>query len=408
MEGKLKKGLLALLALVVCLCAAGAVYLMSPCRKPCVAPELLTVSEGEAVEPRDVAGKQVEWCMVGDSITWAGYGDYFRKYLLEEIPQLAFLGTHTAMLGYSHAGEGGNNTIKVLERIDDPQRVPDSRYYHLLIGINDSSAARSDEQVPKVARGTADRIQQIIEKMLAKPRTEKVFLGTIMPCWPGDNATDELKQRYVFRDAAGSATNVILRQEIPARFGDKVVLIEYEKPLRARDDWHRIIRLHPIPAGYKLIASIAAPVIRPCITPENREMPRFGVEVTNLWDAEKKLSAPLLPGWYVLSFRAKKPVEGRISLTLRSDASQTYKFPFRKEFNFEAKAGDRVSADFYTGAEAIDYTRAPMEIADLNGEIEDVMIEKMRPTRQPSRYGTGTFIDAQSPLSLGEKFVPAE
>ena len=408
----MKKGLLALLALAVCLGAAAVVYVMCPCRKqcgkPCAAPALLTVSEGAVIEPRDVAGKQVEWCMVGDSITWAGQGDYFRKYLLEEIPQLAFLGTHTARLGYSHAGEGGNNTFKVLDRIDDPQRVPDSRYYHLLIGINDSSAARSDEQVPKVARGTADRIQQIIEKMLAKPRTEKVFLGTIMPCWPGDNATDELKQRYVFRDAAGSATNVILREEIPARFGDKVVLIEYEKPLRARDDWHQIIRLHPIPEGYKVIAAIAAPVIRPHITPENRKMPRFGVEVTNLWNAEKKLSTPLLPGWYVLSFRAKKPVDGRISLTLRSDATQTYKFPFRKEFNLEAKEGERVGAEFYTGAEAIDYNQAPLEIADLNGEIDDIMIEKMRPTRQPSRYATGTFIDAESPLSLGEKFVPVE
>ena len=71
-------------------------------------------------------------------------------------------------------------------------------------------------------------------------------------------------------------------------------------------------------------------------------MPRFGGEVTNLWNAEKKLSTPLLPGWYVLSFRVKKPVDGRISLTLRSDATQTYKFPFRKEFSLEAKEGERV------------------------------------------------------------------
>ena len=44
----------------------------------------------------------------------------------------------------------------------------------------------------------------------------------------------------------------------------------------------------------------------------------------------------------------------------------------------------------------------------IDGEIDDIMIEKMRPTRQPSRYATGTFIDAESPLSLGEKFVPVE
>ena len=61
-----------------------------------------------AVEPRDVAGKQIEWCMIGDSITWAGNGDCFRKELLALIPELAFVGTHTAKFGYSHAGEGGN------------------------------------------------------------------------------------------------------------------------------------------------------------------------------------------------------------------------------------------------------------------------------------------------------------
>ena len=47
---------------------------------------LVTAGEAKIVKPADVAGKQIEWCMVGDSITWAGYGDYFRKYLLEEIP----------------------------------------------------------------------------------------------------------------------------------------------------------------------------------------------------------------------------------------------------------------------------------------------------------------------------------
>lgn len=367
---------------------------------------LVTAGEAKIVKPADVAGKQIEWCMVGDSITWAGYGDYFRKYLLEEIPQLAFLGTHTARLGYSHAGEGGNGTVKVLARIDDPLRIPDSRYYHLLIGVNDSGAAKRAEQVDSVARGTADRIQQIIEKMLAKPRTEKVFLGTIMPCCPDNKATDELKQRYVYRDAAAAATNVILRKEVPARFGDKVVLIEYEKPLRARADWQRIIRLHPIPEGYKVIAGIAAAVIRPAVTPENRPMAKFGVEVTNLWQAETGLSTPLLPGWYVLSFRAKQPVDGQISLTLRSFSGQTYQFPFSKDFKLKAQAGERVYVEFYTGAEAIDYTQAAMEIANLNGSIEDVMIEKMRPTRRGSRYGTGTFIDAESEMSLGEKLVP--
>jgi hypothetical protein len=48
--------------------------------------------------------QQIPICMIGDSITWAGKGDYWRKYLLELLPRLAFVGTHSAVLGYSHAG----------------------------------------------------------------------------------------------------------------------------------------------------------------------------------------------------------------------------------------------------------------------------------------------------------------
>ena len=60
---------------------------------------------------------QVPLCMIGDSITWAQEGDYWRLYLLDNLPHLAFVGTHTAVLGYSHAGEGGNGTGAVLARL---------------------------------------------------------------------------------------------------------------------------------------------------------------------------------------------------------------------------------------------------------------------------------------------------
>ena len=134
-----------------------------------------------AVEPKDVAGKQIELCMIGDSITWAQEGDYFRKHLVAKVPNLAFVGVHTAKFGYSHAGEGGNRTGNVLARLNDVNNIPDSRYYHLLIGINDSNSAKDDNTVPIIARGTADRILQIIEGLLARKCTEKVFWGTILP-----------------------------------------------------------------------------------------------------------------------------------------------------------------------------------------------------------------------------------
>ena len=35
------------------------------------------------------------------------------------------------------------------------------------------------------------------------------------------------------------------------------------------------------------------------------------------------------------------------------------------------------------------------------------MMEKMRPSRRPSLYGTGTFVDTKSLMLPGEKLVPA-
>ena len=107
-------------------------------------------------EIRRLAGNQPELCMIGDSITWAEEGDWFRRHLLAFLPEIAFAGTHSALLGYSHAGEGGNSTIGVLNRIHDRKRVPDCPYYHLLIGINDASAAKRKEDIPEIASGIAD------------------------------------------------------------------------------------------------------------------------------------------------------------------------------------------------------------------------------------------------------------
>ncbi|MBO5762420.1 MAG: SGNH/GDSL hydrolase family protein [Lentisphaeria bacterium] len=368
---------------------------------------LLAGAAVSAAEVKDVAGKQIELCMIGDSITWAGYGDAFRKELLLGMPELAFVGTHTARYGYSHAGEGGNRTQQILARLDNPERVPASRYYHVLCGINDSASARSHEQVPTVARGTADRILQIVEKLLAKPGTEKVFLGTIMPCAiVGPSATPELKERYVYRDAAGSATNKILRKEAPAKFGDKVVLIEYENPLRALEGREEIIQLHPTEDGYRIVASIAIPVLRAHTKPANETMEKFGVEVTNLWQDQEQCSKPLIPGFYVASFLVKKVSGNEITFTIRTKNSEKYKQPFKQTFTRPAKVGQRTIIAFFTGAESYGYNESPLEIVDVNGEIQDIMMEKMRPSRRGSVYGTGTFIDSTSLMSLGEKFVP--
>lgn len=331
---------------------------------------------------------QTELCMIGDSITWWGEGDAFRKELLKRLPGLAFVGTHSAKYGYSHAGEGGNNTWQILKRID---AIPDSRYYHLLVGVNDSAAAKSAAETDKVAEDTAGRIVKIVHALLAKKGTEKVFLGTIAPCVPDSNPNSD---QYQFRDLAASKTNELLRKNFATWFpGGKVVLVEYEIPLRARADWKTEIRLHPTPQGYTYLADILAPVLKAGTTPDpiQAKPGKGGVRVVNLWDEQTGKSAPLIPGHYSVSFDVKK-----------IDGKRLIFFVNGEEYDLRAEAGKRLSCVYQ--AEKV---TKPLEITFKNGEAERILVEKMRPSKQPSVYGKGSFIDTASPIRLGEKIEPA-
>ena len=360
-----------------------------------------------AVEPRDVAGKQIEWCMIGDSITWAGNGDCFRKELLALIPELAFVGTHTAKFGYSHAGEGGNTTYKVLSRIDDVSNIPNSRYYHLLIGVNDSSGTKAMSMVQDRAKPIAERILKILDKLTARPGCEKVFWGTILPCAVEGKDTPETREKFALRDATASAVNKIMRDAV-AKYGDKVVTIEYEKPLREVAGWQKLIRLHPTPEGYKIVAGIAAPYIKKHTVAANAPMDKFGVEVTNLYLARRKCTRPLIPGWYTVSFDVKKVNGGKLILNLASRSPSMYKTPLNQTVSVAAKAGERAYVNFMTGYEGYGYNQSPVTITPENGEIANIMVEKTRPSQKPSIYGVGTFVDSTSPCSLGEKLVPVK
>jgi lysophospholipase L1-like esterase len=253
-------------------------------------------------EKESLAGKQYVLCMIGDSVTWAEDGDYFRSELLKHIPNLAFAGTHTAVLGYSHAGEGGNSTKGVLQRLNDPARVPDADYYHVLIGVNDSSAAKTDSQSDAVAEAAADRIEKIVNTLLKRPCTRKVFLGAILPS-PFDMKT----RASTVRERTASVLNQKMRQSFHRRFPDgRVVWIEYEEPLRANlAVWNTPQKLrgaHPTKQGYKMVAAIAAPVLKKHMQfNAPAAVGKSGIEVVNLWKNEQNASLPLIPGWYTLS-----------------------------------------------------------------------------------------------------------
>ena len=351
-------------------------------------------------EAEYLAGRQALLCMIGDSVTWAQAGDHFRCEFLKLFPQLAFVGTHTGILGYSHAGEGGDSSRRLLTRVDDPERIPDAPYYHLLIGVNDAGGAKKDEQSEKVASATVERIVTIVNKLLQRKGTRKLFLGSILPSPFGPNGESTVRER------TGSLINAKLRRDFKKFFpSGKVVWIEYEKPLRARlNTWKKRENLrgaHPTAAGYKILASIAVPVLKREMetTAGSAGKGKIGVGVTNLWHEEKNLSAPLLPGWYILSMTLDKCSEAEFELVSQPTPA---KKQFKKRYHLKGKANSRVEVEFMTGYQGYHYDRAPFEIKLSQGSISQVQIEKMRPLKRASVYGKGHFIDTVSPCAAGE------
>ena len=348
------------------------------------------------------ADNQLTLCMIGDSVTWAQAGDYFRKELLLLIPDLAFEGTHTAALGYSHAGEGGNSSYGVLKRLNDKNSIPDAPYYHLLIGVNDASAAKVDSKSPAVAAAAVERIARIVNGLLARPTTRKVFLGSILPSPFGKNGESTVRER------TGSLINAMLRKDFKKLFPNgNVIWIEYEKPLRQElASWKKrenLIGAHPTAKGYKWIAGIAAPVMKKAMKAEKLAgKGAVGVKVVNLWQKQQAASLPLIPGWYTLSMEPEKT--GEITFTLYS-VTDKVKAQFRKSYTVNAQAGKRITVNFMTGYQNYGYTLAPFKLEFKNGSAKNIMIEKTRPLKKASRYGEGTFVDSVSPVAPGERLV---
>ncbi|MCE5238074.1 SGNH/GDSL hydrolase family protein [bacterium] len=335
---------------------------------------------------------QVPLCMIGDSITWAGEGDYWRLYLLEHLPSLAFVGTHSAVLGYSHAGEGGNSTHAVLARLND---IPDSPYYHLLIGTNDGRSpdpAKQDE----LARGCADRIVKIVQSLLAKPSVQRVFLGSILPCQTNDPN----------RDVTNSKVNAILRPQIGTLFPDgKVVWIEYEQPIRAMVNWGPMILLHPTKPGYQVVAKITADAIRAALKlPEAIAAPTVqpgaGVQVVNLWAGERT-TQPIIAGWYTMSFDVQTVGAGGGTLLLtgagEGDKQARLKFAVPAD-----SAGKRLTWNLMTGYAGYGYTTGPLTMSLTDCTLDRILLEKRRPSGLASAYGTGTYLDTTTPIRPGE------
>lgn len=362
------------------------------------APVSLTFgAEPTDAKPPASTPAQIPLCMIGDSITWAMEGDHWRANLLRRLPRLSFIGTHSAKLGYSHAGEGGNNTGQVLARLE---AIPPSQNYALLIGTNDTSVS-SEAEVPARVLQTADRITAIVTGLMHKPGTKKVFLGSILPCTSDSPA----KPGNPFRDSTNAATNVLLRQRISEGFGKgTVVWVKYEKALRALPDWPTTIRLHPTVQGYHLLGDLLAEAIIkefavPDPTSAPTPSPSTGVRVENLFDPSTGTTrAPLIAGWYTVSFdvlETTAPAPSVILHGLKSEFSHTH--PLQP-----ANTGTRISYELFTNYEGYGYTRDQLQLGANGCRIEHVLLEKRRPSAKASTYGEGNYLDTQTPPSPGE------
>ena len=337
------------------------------------------------------ASGQIPLCMIGDSITWAEFGDHWRKELLKHLPNLAFIGSHTACFGYSHAGEGGNNTSQVLARMAE---IPNCPNYNLLIGTNNNPVTEQEKVMPQ-AKKTASAIIEIVNQLLAKPETEKVFLSSLMPCY-----TDK-----PLRDVCNHETSKILRAKFAEAFPDgRVVWVEYEKPVRAIKGWEDIILLHPKPEGYAVIAEITAKAISEALQKDFHQEPirpeNSGVQVVNLIGDDNTSVCPVIAGWYTLSFKVDS-IDGKKPLVHLRGKDAALETPLNLEVKVKPST-ELIYKRFFTEAEGYGYTRDYLVLESQDCTVSEILLEKMRPSRQASIYNTGSYIDIVSPFSNGE------
>lgn len=352
----------------------------------------------------DVSGSgttppQIPLCMIGDSITWWRHGDSWRQYLLDRIPALAFVGTHTAVLGYSHAGEGGNSIDQIIARMAD---IPDCPHYHLLIGTNNNNIAKIEELEPRSQRA-AQKIEEAVNLLLQKPSVRKVFLGSILPC----------DTKNPLRDQTNAATNAILRQRFAegAFPADKVVWVEYENPVRAWPGWEPKIELHPLKEGYEFLADILAEAIRRELAPPAEApvpKPGSGVRVHNLWDpAAGETRVPVIAGWYTVSCDVIRITGPDPKIVVRSATAQGQGAMNLPQAVTPPPEGQRVVFRFYTREEGSKaYLRDFLKIEAESCEIDRILFEKMRPGERVSVFGEGTYIDRATPPAPGELLEP--
>ena len=165
-----------------------------------------------------------------------------------------------------------------------------------------------------------------------------------------------------------------------------------------------MIRLHPTPEGYQLVAKITAEALAKELGLQDLQAPKplpgAGVRVVNLWqgDSAGKTAEPVIAGWYTLSFDVAGVDAAGGSVAVAGIAAKE-----KGDVTVApADAGKRLSLNFFTGYEGYGYTRAALTLAVQGCRIERILLEKTRPSQKPSIYGEGSYLDTQTPPAGGE------
>jgi lysophospholipase L1-like esterase len=197
-------------------------------------PQQSGIYRVEALKDPRVSATDVSISMVGDSITWAGYGQRLRCEMLDAGFKWHFVGRHLDSFGLAHEGEGGNTTMDVLARI---AKVPASSRYFLLIGTNDVSAPPNE---------TFNNILRIAYELSHKRKGAKVYISTLLPR-SDNNAANRRNDRV----------NSLLRKYFNAcEDCQAFILVDTAQAMHGHDDWQTLLvdGLHPGIAGYRFLA----------------------------------------------------------------------------------------------------------------------------------------------------------
>ena len=131
--------------------------------------------------------------------------------------------------------------------------------------------------------------------------------------------------------------------------------------------------------------------------------PGAGVRIVNLWDAANNQSlSPLIPGWYTISGTVTDVDAAGGKARFYTEAADP-KSCINQTTAVAADAkGKRVTFNFFTGYAGYGYTIATLKSEFTGFKVENILLEKRRPSGLASVYGVGSYLDTTDPPALGE------